>query len=118
MHQPIRKILMKKCQFCAEEIQDEAIKCRFCGEFLETQESTAGKAGETKWYLKTYWLVIAFLCVGPLALPLLWVNPRFSKTTKIIATIIILVISYFLTVATVKSLSVLNDYYKGIFDQL
>ena len=27
----------KKCQFCAEEINAEAIKCRFCGEFLNSQ---------------------------------------------------------------------------------
>ncbi len=62
-----------------------------------------------KWYFKKRSIVIAVLLLGPLALPMIWLNPRNTLTTKIIWTVVILLMAWAMVVYTQVMLTTLEQ---------
>jgi len=59
--------------------------------------------GKIKWYLRPIGVVLLlFFVLGPFGLPLLYKSPKFSKTSKIILTIVVMMYTSYLIFASLE----------------
>lgn len=71
-----------------------------------------------KWYFKTSTVVIAFFCVGPFALPLLWIHPRYSRKLKIAVTVIVTAFTIYSVRVIFDLYETVSKYYNNLFQQI
>ena len=64
--------------------------------------ATGQRDGRAPWYYRPISIVIGLLCIGPLALPLVWINPAIKKRYKVIISLAVIVLTAWLVKASIE----------------
>ena len=78
------------------------------------EQLPSGENEKLPWYFRQSSILIAFVCVGPLALPMVWFHPKMSGTKKILWTVATAVLTYFMFAATVESFKKIEELYRQL----
>ena len=83
-----------KCLMCNAPIESTAKFCSHCGVPLG-KEAAPTSSVKPKWYYNIWLtLFLLFFVLGPLALPMVWKNPRFSQPVKFMLTVLMMLFCF------------------------
>ncbi len=69
-----------------------------------------------KWYFKKRSIVIAFIVIGPFAIPLVWAKPGLSAAAKVFWTIVMVGLTFLLTAFLGWLVHVLLEMYRPLLE--
>ncbi len=88
------------CPRCHGQIDEADNYCRVCGKSLKPGRG----------FLFTHMGIILMACVlGPFALPFVWMSKAISLAAKIIYTVVLLVVGFYLVLSLYKAFSIVNN---------
>ena len=88
------------CSRCQAEIRDTDNYCHACGKSLKPGRG----------FLFTHaGIILMALVLGPLALPFVWMSKVITPTAKIIYTVVLLIVGFYIVFSLWKAFSYMNN---------
>ena len=92
----------QRCALCDTPRAEGAHFCSQCGKPFGA--TTPQAPPPIKWYYNVWFvLVMLFLVLGPFGLPLVWKNPRFSRTMKLVLSLVVGLYTVWLIEMTIQA---------------
>jgi hypothetical protein len=81
-----------------------------------TEDVSGKEKEELQWYYKSWVIIIAILCFGPLGLFPLWFRPRTKMWVKVTVSVVVIGLTVLMIQQTVEVYEKLLNYYRELGD--